>query len=554
VKQTLTDIILAAHRRAVEAGDLPATELPPWKLELPKNPAHGDYAANVALVTAGAARMPPRKVAEILLKHLTGVEGMIAGAEIAGPGFINFRLDPGAWHRVLTSIESAGADYGRCDAGRGKKIQVEFVSANPTGPLHVGHGRGAAVGDVLARILAFAGYEVQREYYLNDAGNQIATLGGSTYLRYLELLGREVSFPENFYQGGYIRDIARDVLSAEGSRYAEMPEAEAVQLLGTYAGSRIRKEIEEDLRAFGVEFDNWYSERSLYERGEVARTLKDLEDRGIAYRSEGALWLRTTAHGDEKDRVLVRNDGRETYFASDIAYHLEKFARGFDEVVDIWGADHHGYVPRVRAALSACGVDASKLHVLLVQFVALLREGQPVSMSTRSGEFVTLAEVRNEVGRDAARFLFLTRSCDATLDFDLEVAKRQTSDNPVFYVQYAHARICSVFRGAAEAGIAEPRAAEVTLAPLKLEEEVDILKHLHLFPEVVEAAALQHEPHRVAFYLQELAAKFHPYYNKHRFLTEDAELTRARLALIAGIRTVIRNGLELLGVSFPETM
>jgi arginyl-tRNA synthetase len=554
VKKTLTDLIAAAYRRAAAAGALPPGDPPSWKLELPKNPQHGDYAANIAMVSAGAAKMPPRKVAEVLLAHIEDPEGILEKTEIAGPGFLNFRFRPTRWHTVLHRIGEEGERYGTSEAGRGKRIQVEFVSANPTGPLHVGHGRGAAVGDTLARILAAAGFDVQREYYVNDAGNQIATLGGSVYLRYLELLGRTVEFPDNYYRGDYIRDVAGDVLRAEGEKYAAMEPAAAVDALGRMAGARILGEIRLDLERFGVRFDNWYSERSLYESGEVSRNLAALEESGAAYRSEGALWLRTTDNGDEKDRVLVRGDGRETYFASDIAYHLEKFRRGFDEVVDIWGADHHGYIPRVRAALKLGGVDPSRLHVLMVQFVTLLRDGAPVSMSTRAGEFVTLEEVVKEVGPDAARFLFLTRSCDAPLDFDLEVAKRQTSDNPVFYVQYAHARIASVKREAKALGIEAKSSSDTDLGPLTLEEEVDLLKLLNFYPEAVEGAALQREPHRLAFYLQDLAARFHPYYNKHRFLGEDPGLTAARLCLIDGVQRVIRNGLGLLGVSAPENM
>ncbi|TAL16744.1 arginine--tRNA ligase [bacterium] len=554
MKKTLTDLIVKAHRLAVSKGELPDGELPAWKIELPKNPEHGDYAANIAMTLAGAAKLPPRKVAQLLLDNLSDPEGVLQSFEIAGPGFINFRFRPARWQEVVRDIEREGEKFGHSGAGKGKRVQVEFVSANPTGPLHVGHGRGAAVGDILAKIMSAAGYRVDKEYYINDAGNQIATLGGSVYLRYLEQHGRQVSFPENFYQGEYIKEIARDKCSEEGGRYLEMEEAEAIDALGRYAGARILREIKEDLERFGVTFDNWYSERSLYESGEVARVLKELEESGAAYRQDGALWLRTSAYGDEKDRVMVRADGRETYFASDIAYHFEKFRRGYDEVVDIWGADHHGYIPRIKAALKASGRDPEALHVLMVQLVNLLREGKPVSMSTRSGEFVTLQEVYEEVGVDAARFLFLTRSSDTTLDFDIEVAKRQTADNPVFYVQYANARIRSVLREAKTTGIEVPGAAAADLSPLVTEDELEIIKFLHYFPEVVEGAALYLEPHKVAYYLQDLAARFHQYYNKHRFLVDDQKLCLARLCLISAISRVIVNGLALLGVSSPESM
>jgi len=554
VRDTLTDLIVAAHRAAVAAGTLPDTPLPPWKLELPKSAEHGDYASNLALVLAREAKLAPRKIAEVLLESLDDPEGIVAGAEVAGPGFINFRLHPSAWARVLLAVEQQGAAYGTSQVGEGRQVQVEFVSANPTGPLHVGHGRGAVVGDVLARILTAAGFAVQREYYVNDAGNQIRILGRSVYLRYLEAGGRSVEFPDNHYRGEYIRDFANAARQKWGGKFESDPEEEAVEVLGLWAGALILEGIRDDLAEFGVCFDRWFSEKQLHDAGEVERILGELEERGVAYRQEGALWLATSRHGDDKDRVLVKSDGLKTYFASDIAYHLDKFARGFHQVVNVWGADHHGYVPRVKAALATVGIDPSRLHVLLVQFVALLRDGQPVSMSTRSGEFVTLRQVVEEVGRDAARFLFLTRSCDAALDFDLEVAKRQTTDNPVFYVQYAHARICSVFRQAAEAGVAVPPVAAAVLPRLVMDEERELLKLLYLYPEMVEGAALFREPHRPVYYLQELAARFHSYYNKCRFLDEDRELAGARLALAGGVRQVLHNGLTLLGVQAPETM
>jgi arginyl-tRNA synthetase len=410
------------------------------------------------------------------------------------------------------------------------------------------------VGDVLARVLEAAGFRVEREYYVNDAGNQMRTLGRSVYLRYLELLGVEREFPDDHYRGEYVREMARAALDEGGTRYRGLAEDAAAEELGAWAGERILDEIRSDLEQFGVHFDHWFSERVLHDSGAVDEALGELEARGVAYRAEGALWLRTAQRGDEKDRVLVKSDGFKTYFASDIAYHLDKFRREFDQVVDVWGADHHGYVPRVKATLEAVGIDPDRLHVLLVQFVNLLRDGRPVGMSTRAGEFVTLREVVEEVGRDAARFLFLTRSCDTPLDFDLEVAKKQTTDNPVFYVQYAHARISSVFREAAKIGVEVRPAAAADLSPLELEEERGILKLLYLYSEVVEGAALHWEPHRLVYYLQELAARFHAYYNKHRFLGSSPELTSARLCLAAGVGTVIRNALGLLGVDAPRTM
>ncbi|MDF1553250.1 MAG: arginine--tRNA ligase [Deferrisomatales bacterium] len=554
MRDNLTDLILEAHRAAVAAGTLPDTPLPPWKLELPNNPDHGDYATNLAMVLARAAKMAPRAIAAALLDALDDPNGLLAGTEVAGPGFINFRLQPAAWNQVLGAVEEQADRYGFSRVGEGRSVQVEFVSANPTGPLHVGHGRGAVVGDTLARILAAAGFTVQREYYVNDAGNQMGILGRSVYLRYLEAGGRAVEFPENHYRGEYIREFAAAARQKWGARFEDTPEAAAVEELGLWAGGLILDDIRDDLARFGVRFDRWFSEKQLHDTGEVERILGELEERGVAYREEGALWLRTAGHGDDKNRVLVKGDGLKTYFASDIAYHLDKFARGFDQVVNVWGADHHGYVPRVKAALDTVGIDPERLHVLLVQFVSLLRDGKPVGMSTRSGEFVTLRQVVEEVGRDAARFLFLTRSCDTALDFDLEVAKRQTADNPVFYVQYAHARICSVYRQAAAEGLAVPRADAAALFRLQMDEERELLKLLYHYPETVEGAALFREPHRPVYYLQELAARFHSYYNKCRFLDEDRELSGARLTLAGGVRQVLRNGLTLLGVAAPETM
>ncbi|GAB4257937.1 arginine--tRNA ligase [Deferrisoma sp.] len=555
MRRTLTDLFSQTLDRAVAAGALPDPGRPlPWKVELPRNPEHGDFATNLALVLGAAVKRPPRQVAEILTAHLEDPEGLVASVEVAGPGFLNVRLRPSAWTRVLRDVEREGPAFGRSEAGRGERVQVEFVSANPTGPLHVGHGRGAAVGDVLARLLEFAGYRVEREYYVNDAGNQMRILGRSVLLRCRELAGEPVAFPDDHYRGDYVRDLAREALERFGDEWRAWSEEEAVERLGRWAGERILEGIRDDLEAFGVRFDRWFSETSLHEAGAVEAALRELEQRGEAYRADGALWLRTTAHGDEKDRVLVKSDGSLTYFAADIAYHLDKFARGFDRVVDIWGADHHGYVPRMKASLAAMGIDPDRLEVLLVQFVSLLRGGKPVGMSTRAGEFVTLREVVDEVGRDAARFLFLTRSCDAPLDFDLEVAKAQTADNPVFYVQYAHARISSVFREAEKAGVSVPSAAEAELDRLVEEDERELLKLLYLFPEVVEEAALQREPHRLTFYLQDLAARFHGYYNRYRFLVDDPDLAGARLCLAGAVRRVIANGLGILGVAAPETM
>lgn len=553
MKAQLKDLIRRAAARAHAAGALPAGAFPEVEIEEPKAEAHGDYATNFALAAARSQKMPPRRVAEALCAHLDDLEGLLARTEIAGPGFINFFLRPSAWRPLLAAVHTQGSAYGSSDLGRGLKVQVEFVSSNPTGPLHVGHGRGAAVGDSMARILAFSGFEVQREYYVNDSGRQIQTLGRSVLLRLRQLEGATAAFPDDCYQGDYIVDLARELQTLQGPALLAAGEDEALMTCARHAATVITAGMRQDLLDFGVAFDRWYSEQSLYDSGRLEATLQALEARGVVYRREGALWFNTSAFGDEKDRVVVRGNGQTTYFASDIAYHQEKFERGFHRVIDVWGADHHGYIPRMKAAVEASGVDPARFEVILVQLVNLLRGGAPVAMSTRAGEFVTLREVMDEVGRDAARFIFLTRSSDSALDFDLEVAKQKTNDNPVYYVQYVHARISSILRKAAANG-ADAGWEAAHAERLETPDDLQLIKALGRFPEVVAASARLLEPHRVTFYLLDLAAAFHAYYNRQRVLTEDAALTRARLALITGVRQVIRNGLELLGVSAPEAM
>jgi arginyl-tRNA synthetase len=474
--------------------------------------------------------------------------------DIAGPGFINFYLKPGAWHPVLREIHECDLRYGASDRGRGEKIQVEFVSSNPTGPLHVGHGRGAAVGDSVANILDFCGYAVQREYYINDSGRQVQTLGRSAFLRYRELLGETVSFPQEFYQGDYIRDIAARIRDQYGDGLLREKESEAVMTCARIAADGILAGIRNDLSVFGVSFDEWFSEQSLYDSGKVDQIIAGFRANGTIYEHDGALWFKTSAYGDEKDRVVVRGNGQTTYFASDIAYHQDKFSRGMKRVIDVWGADHHGYIPRMTAAIEACGHDRSQFHVILVQLVNLLRGGEPVAMSTRAGEFVTLREVIDEVGRDAARFIFLTRHYDSPLDFDLEIAKQQTNENPVYYVQYVHARISSIVRKAAEQGIEDIRWDDAAMALLQEPEDIQLIKTLARYPETVAASAEYLEPHRITYFLMGLAAAFHAYYNKHRVLSDDPLLSSGRLYLVEAVRKVIRNGLTLLGVSAPEKM
>jgi len=455
---------------------------------------------------------------------------------------------------IPDAIHTADSQYGASDIGRGQKIQVEFVSANPTGPLHVGHGRGAAVGDSVANILSFSGYQVEKEYYINDSGRQIKTLGKSVFLRYLASLGEKKDFPDDCYKGDYIKDLAAEIGLREGDRLTSVDEQEAIALCARQASAKIITGIRQDLQAFGITFDNWFSEQSLYDSGKVNAVLQHFRKQGLIYAKDGALWFKTTSFGDEKDRVVVRKNGLTTYFASDIAYHLNKFERGFDRLIDVWGADHHGYCARLTACVEASGHKREQFNVILVKLVNLLRDGEPVAMSTRAGEFVTLQEVIDEVGQDAARFLFLTRHYDSSLDFDLELAKQQTNDNPVYYVQYVHARIASIARKAREQGLKTTERNHQAVSRLTAGEEIRIIKLLARFPEVVQHSAETMAPHRVTFYLMELAAAFHSYYNKHRVLADDTELACGRLYLIAAVKIVIRNGLELLGVSAPERM
>ncbi len=535
-------------------GMLNSGTFPEFTIEVPAHAEHGDFATNIAMMLARPEKKAPRQIAEILIAALGEGSGLWRQVEVAGPGFINFFLTNRCWYGVLDDIVRSGARYGESRVGAGKKIQVEFVSANPTGPLHIGHGRGAATGDAVASLLKAAGYDVQREYYINDAGNQMNTLGKSLYLRYLELLGKTIDFPQDCYQGDYIREMAAEVIEAQGDSYSKVPEDEGIRYFADYGGKKILAGIDEDLQAFGVHFDNWYSEQGLYDRGQVDQGVALLKEKGYAFEKEGAIWFRTTDFGDDKDRVMVRSNGATTYFASDVAYHKEKFERGFDQVIDVWGADHHGYIPRMKAIVQALGRNPEDLQVLLVQLVNLLRGGQQVAMSTRSGEFVTLREVVDEVGRDACRYFFLMRRSDSQLDFDLELAKQQSTENPVYYVQYAHARVCSINRNAETQGIKVPALGEVDFDRLTLDEELALAKLLARYPEVVEGAARHFEPHRITFFLQDLASQFHSYYNRQRILSEDVETSRARLYLVNSVRVVFANALNLLGVSAPEQM
>ena len=561
------------------------------ELERPKAAGHGDFSCNVAMRLAKALKKNPRELAQAIVADLPASQ-LLDKAEVAGAGFINLFLKPVAWAQVVETIRAQGEQFGRSNAGSGQKVQVEFVSANPTGPLHVGHGRGAAYGASLSNVLEAAGYAVTREYYVNDAGRQMDILALSTWLRYLELQGILVPFPSNAYQGDYVRDMARAILKEHGDRYVHEPwrildgvpmrpdeerlaggdpEAKAqneAHLDGLIAAAKRLLDVDypyfhgfalneqlsdgrADLLEFGVKFDEWFSEKSLFDTGMVAAAVSKLKHNGHLYEQDGALWFKATDFGDEKDRVVQRANGEYTYFASDIAYHANKFERGFDRIIDVWGADHHGYIPRVKAALTALGLDPDKLTVALVQFAVLYRGGQKVQMSTRSGSFVTLRELRGEVGDDAARFYYVLRKSDQHLDFDLDLAKSQSSDNPVYYIQYAHARVCSVL---AEWGGEVASLAQAELARLTSSYELALMKRLLEYPEIVVAAARELSPHHIAYYLKDLAGDLHTYYNAEKFLVEDEALKLARLALVAATRQTLANGLALLGVQAPEKM
>jgi len=616
----MKSLIQQLVRNALESlgadGSLPADQIPEPVIERARDERHGDFACNIAMVLAKLAGMKPRDLAERLVASLP-TSDRVARVEIAGPGFVNFTLAESAYHDLVPKILARGPSFGRSDLGAGKRVQVEFVSANPTGPLHVGHGRGAAYGAVVADLLAAVGFQVHREYYVNDAGRQMDILGTSVWLRYLELCGEELSFPSNGYKGDYVWDIAAALHREHGDSYRHdasellegLPPDEldggdkethidalierSKQLLGDnryryvfeLGLNTLLDDIRDDLEHFGVTYEQWYSERSLAESGAVNKAIDRLREAGHLYEQDGAWWFRSTTFGDEKDRVVVRDNGQTTYFASDIAYHLEKFERGYERVIDVWGADHHGYVPRVKGALRALAqtFDARKLYgdqawslltpeeqlqiqndpdkladnldVLLVQFAILYRGGERQQMSTRSGEFVTLRQLRKEVGKDAARFFYVMRRCEQHLDFDLDLAKSQSNDNPVYYVQYAHARVCSVLRQGAERELdIEPTEGVENLSLLQDEHELALLKLLGRYAELVEQAALSEEPHQLVHYLRELANAFHTYYNAQQFLVDDRALRDARIKLILAVRQVLRNGLGLLGVSAPESM
>ncbi len=581
MKDKIQHLVVQALASVLSGKDVAVPEAETIQVENTRDPAHGDLATNVAMTLAKRVGMNPRQLAEQIIEQLPAAQ-FIEKTDIAGPGFINFFLSNDAYYAVVGEIFEQGEHYGESDVGQDTKVLLEFVSANPTGPLHIGHGRGAAYGATVASLLKKAGFDVTCEYYINDAGRQMDILAVSVWFRYLQLTEDNIPFPDNAYRGDYIRDIASklheqyqeqflkgvDAISglmaeADTERKIDRLIAHCKSCLGNdnynivfNAGlEAILKTINDDLREFGVSFDNWYSERGLVESDQVTQCLARLVEAGVVYEKDGAKWFASSRFGDEKDRVLVRDNGQATYFASDVAYHMDKFERGFNKIINIWGADHHGYIPRVKASLQALGHDDSCLEVLLVQFATLYRGTEKLQMSTRSGEFITLNQLQNEVGKDAARFFYILRKSEQHLDFDLELAKSQSNDNPVYYIQYAHARICSVFRQLDEKGFSYSRTEALTqLTALTEPHELKLLATLARFPEVIVLAANAYEPHQLAYYLRDLANEFHGYYNANQFLVEDEQIRNARLALVDATKQVLQNGLSILGVSAPEMM
>jgi arginyl-tRNA synthetase len=593
MKSQLQALLDAVVQQLQQQNLIPQDWINKSTLERTRDNTHGDWASNLAMVAAKAAGLKPRDLAQQVLAALPKND-LIIKVDIAGPGFINFYLQAQAEFAVIEQILEQQANFGRCNVGQQQKVQVEFVSANPTSSLHVGHGRGAAYGMTVASLLEAVGYQVEREYYVNDAGRQMAILATSTFLRYLQLNGAEFKFPSNGYKGDYIFDIAKSVIEAKGTAwqqdinavFANVPADEVKndtgevisgdkeahidgliensrQLLGEAgydvffkaALTSILDDIKDDLAGFGVTYEQWFSEKTLADDGSIDKVVKRLQDNGFIYEKSGALWFKSTDFGDEKDRVVVRDNGQATYFASDIAYHLNKYERGLDKIVNIWGADHHGYIPRVKAAITALGLDANKLDVLLVQFVTLWRGEQQVQMSSRSGQFVTLRELREEVGNDAARFYYVSRKSEQHIDFDLDLAKSQSKDNAVYYIQYAHARICRVFEKLTEKGLSFTQAEGLqALNALNTDVERELVKKLAAYPEAVQQAALAYEPHQLSNYLKDLASQFHGWYNDHMVLHEDVNTRNARLLLSLAVKQVLANGLTLLGVTAPTKM
>ena len=558
MKKKLNAVLTQTITHCFKEKLLKETDLPEYVIEVPNNSEHGHFATNLPMPLASSQKRPPREIASVITENLKDENNIVEKVEVAGPGFINFWIKNGEWHKALSRIIHSRDGYGRNETGGGKKILVEFVSANPTGPLHVGHGRGAALGDTLCRLLSFSGYKVVREFYINDAGLQLRMLGESIFSRLKQMEDPEYPFPENGYHGDYVHDLAKAI--SESTDLKDLSDEDIILTCSRKGKDMMFEEIKKTLAGFEVNFDVWYSESSLFNSGLLQQTLKTLKGENRLYEHEGAEWIKTTEFGDDKDRVIRKKDGQYTYFASDISYHLEKHSRGFDRAINIWGADHHGYVPRVKAALMAHGIPQDWLSIMLIQLVKLWKGGNEMKMSKRAGTFVTLQELIDEVGIDAARFVFLSKNHDSPLDFDMDLVKKQDSENPVYYVQYAHARICSIFRKAEDEGISLPDGPEEFLGRLMLDQEMALIRNMVGFQPLIEDICKKLEPHRLTYYLTSLAADFHRYFNlgtkipEYRVVTQDRELSYARLFLVKAIKIVIANGLRLLGVNAPERM
>ncbi|WP_209123409.1 arginine--tRNA ligase [Alkalihalobacillus sp. BA299] len=550
MKEQLRAEIISA---VVAAGLADESQIPDVVLETPKDKAHGDYATNMAMQLARVAKKAPRMIADEIVSHLNKEKAAIEKIEIAGPGFINFYMDNGYLRDIIPAVLQAGSEYGKTNVGKGKKIQIEFVSANPTGSLHLGHARGAAVGDALCNVLDKAGYDVQREYYINDAGNQIHNLTVSVEARYFQALGLNKDMPEDGYHGEDIVGFGQDLANEYGDRFVHVDEEERLEFFRAYGLKRELDKLKKDLSDFRVQFDNWFSETSLYTSGKVEETLKLLAEKGETYEQDGATWFRSTTYGDDKDRVLIKNDGTYTYLTPDIAYHKDKLERGFEKLINIWGADHHGYIPRMSAAIQALGYDKEQMDVQIIQMVSLFQNGEKVKMSKRTGKAVTLRDLMEEVGIDATRYFFAMRSADTQLDFDMDLAVSKSNENPVYYVQYAHARICSMLRQGEEAGL--PLKDTTNLSLISSEKEFDLLKKVGEFPEAVAESAEKLSPHRLTNYAFELASALHSFYNAERVIDpEDRDKSAARLALVKSVQITLQNALKLIGVSAPERM
>ncbi len=558
MKQNLKQILIRTLEECFKQGLLLSVPLPDYVIEVPNNQEHGHFATNLPMMLAASQKRPPREIAGILVDHLQDTGGVLEKVEIAGPGFINFTLTRSEWCGVVYRVVESNGDYGRSDLGQGEKVLMEFVSANPTGPLHLGHGRGAALGDSLCRILAYTGYDVVSEFYINDAGLQIRLLGESIFARWMQMTDPEYPFPENGYHGSYVADLAEDISKELDLR--ALGEEEAIGRCAALGKERMLREIKQDLDQFRTTFDVWSSESDLHRSGLLETSLEKIRGKGLVYEKDGATWIKTQEYGDDKDRVIRKGDGQYTYFASDICYHLEKWGRGFSKAINVWGADHHGYVQRVKAALKTNGIADDWLSVLLIQLVKLWKGGQEIKMSKRAGQYVTLKELMEEVGVDAVRFVFLTKNHDSPIDFDIELVKKKDSDNPVYYVQYAHARICSIFRRAASEGISLPEVPGDISPHLVLEEEMTLIRLMAEFPPLLEEISRNLEPHRLTYYLTELASAFHRYFNVGtknpgcRIVTDDRELSHARLLLSEAVKRVLAIGLDLMGIHAPERM